>query len=54
MRQKNNEAARNSRYKKKVAEMEISKQKRTLEVRYVQLKKELNNMTAAMKSVRAL
>lgn len=41
MRQKNNEAARNSRYKKKVAEIEICAQKRKLEVTYVKLKKEI-------------
>lgn len=44
MRQKNNEAARNSRFKKKVAEIEISVQKRKLEVTYVQLKKEIKRI----------
>lgn len=44
MRQKNNEAARNSRFKKKVAEIEISTQKRKLEVTYVQLKKEIKRI----------
>lgn len=44
MRQKNNEAARNSRFKKKVAEIEISAQKRKLEVTYVQLKKEIKRI----------
>jgi len=48
-RQKNNEAAKTSRLKKKEQEMEIAKKKQKLEITYVKLQKQINRM----QSVRA-
>lgn len=48
-RQKNNEAAKNSRIKKKEHEIEIAKKKQKLEVTYVKLQKQINHL----RSVRA-
>lgn len=43
-REKNNEASKNSRLKKKEHEVEISKEKKKLEITYVKLQKQINNI----------
>lgn len=43
-RQKNNEASKNSRMKKKEHEAEISKERKKLEITYVKLQKQINQM----------
>lgn len=48
-RQKNNEAAKISRLRKKEHEIEIAKKKQKLEMTYVKLQKQINHM----RSVRA-
>lgn len=45
-RQKNNEAAKNSRMKKKEQEIEVAKKKQKLEMTYVKLQKQINHMTS--------
>lgn len=46
-RQKNNEASRNSRLKKKELEMEMANKKQVLEKTYVQLQKQINHIKSA-------
>lgn len=43
-RQKNNEASKNSKLKKKELEMEMAKKKQMLEKTYVKLKKQINHI----------
>lgn len=49
-RQKNNEAAKISRLKKKEHELELAKQKRRLEITYVKLQKQINHIQSAVRA----
>jgi len=49
-RQKNNEAAKNSRIKKKGIELEMADKKQKLEMAYVQLQRQIDRMRSTVRA----